>query len=74
MTGGVRRLDRLEDPATRQPYYLARVAVDRAALPAGVVLSAGTPADVMIVTGERALLDYLTRPITDTLRRGLRES
>jgi HlyD family secretion protein/epimerase transport system membrane fusion protein len=66
--------DRLEDPATRQPYYLARVAVARAALPAGVSLSAGMPADVLIVTGERTLLDYLVRPLTETLRRGLRES
>ena len=66
--------DRLEDPATRQPYYLAKVAVDRAALPAGITMTAGMPADVMIVTGERTLLQYLLRPITDTLRRGLRES
>ena len=66
--------DRLEDPATRQPYYLAKVAVDRAALPAGITMTAGMPADVMIVTGERTLLHYLLRPITDTLRRGLRES
>ncbi len=66
--------DRLEDPATRQPYYLARVAVTPEALPAGVALSAGMPADVAIVTAERTLLDYLVRPLTDTLRRGLRES
>ena len=66
--------DRLEDPTTHQPYYLARVAVAPDALPAGVVLSAGMPADVAIVTAERTLLDYLLRPITDTLRRGLRES
>jgi HlyD family secretion protein/epimerase transport system membrane fusion protein len=66
--------DRLEDPATRQPYYLARVAVDRATLPAGIAMTAGMPADVMIVTGERTLLQYLLRPLTDTLRRGLRES
>ena len=66
--------DRLEDAATRQPYYLAKVAVDRAALPAGIIMTAGMPADVMIVTGERTLLQYLLRPITDTLRRGLRES
>jgi HlyD family secretion protein/epimerase transport system membrane fusion protein len=66
--------DRLEDPANHQPYYLARVAVDRATLPAGITMTAGMPADVMIVTGERTLLQYLLRPITDTLRRGLRES
>jgi HlyD family secretion protein len=66
--------DRLEDPATHQPYYLARVAVRREALPAGVALSAGMPADVAIVTSERTVLDYLVRPLTGTLRRGLRES
>ena len=65
--------DRLEDPTSHQPYYLAQVAVDRATLPAGVTLTAGMPADVMIVTGERTLLQYLLRPITDTLRRGLHE-
>ena len=66
--------DRLEDATTHQPYYLARVAVGTDALPAGIVLSAGMPADVAIVTAERTMLDYLLRPITDTLRRGLRES
>ena len=72
--GSLVAADRLEDPATRQPYYLAKIAVDRAALPAGITMTAGMPADVMIVTGERTLLQYLLRPITDTLRRGLRES
>ncbi|MFL5338251.1 MAG: HlyD family type I secretion periplasmic adaptor subunit, partial [Geminicoccaceae bacterium] len=48
--------DRLEDPTTHQPYYLARVAVTRDSLPAGVALSAGMPADVAIVTAERTLL------------------
>ena len=66
--------DRLEDPATHQPYYLARVTVRREALPAGVALSAGMPADVAVITSERTLLDYLVRPLTDSLRRGLRES
>ena len=66
--------DRLEDATTHQPYYLARIAVGTDALPAGIVLSAGMPADVAIVTAERTMLDYLLRPITDTLRRGLRES
>ena len=66
--------DRLEDPATRQAYYLAQVAVDRASLPAGIIMTPGMPADVVIVTGERTLLQYLFRPITDAFRRGLRES
>ncbi len=66
--------DRLEDPHTRQPYYLARVAVARADLPAGVALAPGMPAEVLIVTGARTLLAYLLEPLAGTLRRGLRES
>ena len=43
--GAVREVsaDRLEDPTTHQPYYLARVAVDPDALPAGVALRPGCP-------------------------------
>jgi HlyD family secretion protein len=66
--------DRLEDPQTREPYYLARIAVAPAALPGGISLAPGMPAEVMIVTGERTLLDYLTKPLTDALYRGLRET
>ncbi|HWL70041.1 MAG TPA: HlyD family type I secretion periplasmic adaptor subunit [Geminicoccus sp.] len=66
--------DRLQDPVTHQPYYLTRVAVDPASLPEGVAMAPGMPAEVMIVTGERTLLSYLVQPITETLRRGMRES
>lgn len=66
--------DRLEDPHTRQPYYLARVAVAPEALPEGLALSPGMPAEIAIATKERTLLHYLTQPLTDSLRRGLRES
>ena len=66
--------DRLEDPKTHQPYYLARVAVATRRCRPGSSLSAGMPADVVIVTGERTMLDYLLRPLTDTMRRGMRES
>lgn len=66
--------DRLTDPETNQPYYTARIAVDATALPQDVILTAGMPADAMIVTGERTFLRYLLQPLTDTLRRGLRES
>ncbi len=67
-------VDRLQDPTNHQPYYLARVAIAPESLPAGVVLAAGMPAEVAIITSRRTLLDYLVRPLTDTLRRGLRES
>lgn len=76
LEGTVREVsaDRKEDPTNHQTYYLARVAIVPAVLPAGVVLSAGTPADVDILTSGRPLLDRLLRSLTDTLRRGLRES
>lgn len=67
-------VDRLQDPTDLQPYYLARVAIVPESLPTGVVLAAGMPAEVAIITSRRTLLDYLVRPLTDTLRRGLRES
>jgi len=69
--------DALSDAAGGEPYYLARISIDEAALKAGgddLFLVPGMPADVMIVTGERTLLDYLIEPLTDTLRRSLRES
>ena len=41
----------------------------------GVDLPEGrsAPAEVMIVTKERTMLDYLLAPLTDTFRRGMRE-
>lgn len=36
-------------------------------------LSAGMPADVIISTGERTVADYLTSPLTDAIRKSMRE-
>ena len=36
-------------------------------------LSPGMPAEVMIRTGERRAIDWLLAPVTDRLRRALRE-
>ena len=69
--------DRLVDPATHQPYYAVRVALDAPKLHAAapeVSLAPGMPAEVLIMTGERTFLDYLLQPAQDALRRGLRES
>lgn len=76
--GVVRSLsaDRLLDDATRQPYYLARVEVDREALKRidpDITLIPGMPAEVLIVTGERTLLQYLLKPFLDVLNRSFRE-
>jgi membrane fusion protein, type I secretion system len=68
--------DRLTDEATRQPYYLARVAVDRPTLQRmapGIDLIPGMPVEVLIVTERRTMLDYLLRPFDDALWRSFRE-
>ncbi|SDG62240.1 HlyD family type I secretion periplasmic adaptor subunit, partial [Thalassobaculum litoreum] len=67
--------DRLTNEATGEPYFLARVEVsaeERAKL-GDVKLSAGMPAEVLIQTGERTALQYLLKPLTDALARGLTE-
>lgn len=68
--------DRLMDETTRQPYYLARVAVDRGALQKlapSVHLIPGMPVEVLVVTERRTMLDYLARPFRDALWRSFRE-
>jgi len=69
--------DRIVDDKTGQPYYLARVEVDRgelAKLDSDMVLIPGMPADVLFVKGERTMIEYLFQPFTDSLRRAFRES
>ncbi len=67
--------DRLTDPETRIPYYLARVKIT----PKGykqlgnLVLIPGMPAEVYIKLGERTLLEYLIQPITNALARAFKE-
>lgn len=68
--------DSLLDERTGQRYFLARVEVDRQRLrelAPQIELSAGMPAEVMIMTGERTALDYLLRPFLDSIRRSFRE-
>lgn len=64
--------DSLADPVTGQPYYLARIELT-GELADRVELYPGMQAEVMVVTGERTLADYLTRPIRDSFNRALRE-
>ncbi|EKV29247.1 hypothetical protein C882_0554 [Caenispirillum salinarum AK4] len=70
--------DRLTDEASGEPYFLARVEVDPEALETAggedVRLMAGMPADVMILTGTRTMLDYLIQPLAESVRRSFRES
>lgn len=67
--------DLLTDPATHQPYYLARISVT----PEGMKqlgprqLQAGMPAEVVIKTGERSLLTYLLDPLVKRLAASMKE-
>ena len=64
------------DETTKQPFYLARVEVDREAIRnigPQVELVPGMPAEVLIVTGERTMLQYLLEPFSDIFRRSFRE-
>jgi epimerase transport system membrane fusion protein len=67
--------DRLVDQQTGMPYYLARIEIpdDQIVRLEGQPLVPGMPADVMIVTGERTVLQYLLRPLSDALARSMRE-
>ncbi len=66
--------DRLADPRTGASWYEARVALDpdQPGL-SSLALVPGMPAEVMIVTGARTPIDYLLKPIVDSLGRALRE-
>ncbi len=69
--------DRLVDERTGEPYFLAKVHVDAeyvTELGDDVALIAGMPADVMLLTGERTLLDFLLKPFVDSIRQSFRES
>lgn len=67
--------DRNVDQATRQPFYLARIEIDRNELLrlTGVEAIPGMSADVLIVAEKRSMLRYLLQPFEDALRRSLRE-
>lgn len=67
--------DRFDDPQRGLSYYKARVVVDRGELDAlkNVELYPGMPTDVLIVTGERTLLQYLFSPIRESFSKSFRE-
>lgn len=68
--------DRLGDDAQNQPYFLAKVEVNSnelKRLAPSAELIAGMPAEVLIVTGKRTMLEYLMEPLLASLRRSLRE-
>ncbi len=66
--------DRLTDERSGVPYFLARVVlVEDLSKDLAVALYPGMQAEVMIVTGERTVLDYIFRPLARSLGRAFRE-
>ncbi len=68
--------DRVVDPVSNVPYYVALIETDAASLKeAGdVTLQAGMPAEVYLKGVERTALQYLIEPVTNTIRRAGRET
>lgn len=68
--------DRLVDQKSGMPYFIARVTIndeeiDKVAQ--DIKLYPGMPAEVLIVTGERTLVQYLMDPITTAMNKAFRE-
>ena len=67
--------DRLIDPNTRAPYYVARLKLEEE-LPATLTrekIHPGMPVDAFIATGERTFFEYLLRPVLDSFSKAFRE-
>nr|WP_294567188.1 HlyD family type I secretion periplasmic adaptor subunit [uncultured Rhodopila sp.] len=67
--------DRLTDEVTHQPYFLSLVAVNKLDIPATLQtqLRAGMPAEVIVSSGSRTVLSYLTSPLTEAWRKSFRD-
>jgi HlyD family secretion protein len=67
--------DRLVDETTKEPYFLALVSLRDTDVPADfrASMTAGLPAQVIISTGERTVLQYLYRPLASSFRVTFRE-
>lgn len=67
--------DRLTDQRTGQAYFNVSVTVDRNKLKdyPDAKLIPGLPVEVAFNTGSRTALEYLVEPISDVMRKGMRE-
>ncbi len=66
--------DSFVDTRTGKPYFVARVELRKEELAdLGVSVTPGMLAQVMIITGTRTPLQYITRPLFDGLDRAFRE-
>jgi len=67
--------DRFTDEATRIPYYLCRVKLTKEGISklGNRHLQPGMPAQVVIKTGERTLMNYLVKPLFDRITVSFKE-
>jgi epimerase transport system membrane fusion protein len=67
--------DRLMNEQTGMPYYLARVSLTEEGIRSlgSLKLQPGMPAEVLINTGDRTMLQYLMQPATDAFARSMIE-
>jgi HlyD family secretion protein len=77
VSGSVSRIsaDTQSDERTGKTYYLVRIAVtdaERARL-GNLKLVPGMPVEAFIKTKDRTVMSYLMKPLTDQMRRALRE-
>lgn len=63
------------DPKTGASYYIARIGLgpEEESRLGGVRLVPGMPVEAHVKTGERTILSYLTKPLTDQLAKAWRE-
>jgi len=67
--------DQLTDPQTNLPFYALRINVDEQGKQqlSGLDIRPGMPVEAFVRTGERSLLSYLFKPLTDRLHIALVE-
>jgi HlyD family secretion protein len=78
LTGNVKAIspDLTRDPATGVQYYSVRLDIpdsEQKKLPSTAKLVPGMPAEAFIQTGDRTVLSYLMRPLTEQLSHTFRE-
>lgn len=69
--------DRLTDPRTGMPYYSARIQITENGkselLKHKIKTQPGMQVDVVIITGERTVLQYLLKPLMSRINSGMKE-
>lgn len=67
--------DRFVDEKSGQPYYMvkAKVAPEGVRMIADLQIRPGMPVDLFVKTGERTMLNYLVKPVTDHLKMAMTE-